>query len=531
MFFIGSGAIKSQNLVPNHDFTDVITCDEDPNLGIMNDYLQEWFNPPNKSDSIDQMYLRMIHPCTKTAMAGTSTSTWNSFYPGFSFEKHLMCDKRMLVNFPQPKEGLGYIVLNTLDTVQLKFMAYSYPWPNCNGSDSVFIDRTLFRTDYRSFSTVMLRSPLDSGVDYVFESHIRLERNGPKFVNPTYSIKGLGAHLTSDTLFAGDYISKDIKPTFESSKFIENTDNWYKMVESFIADGSEQFLTLGHFAKSSKALFRMLPVDTNPFVSLINSNYYFDAIYLYKSTDTLFNLSLPSDTSLCPGESLTLRPELDDGFKLKDTTKTWLWSTGSTDSSITVSQPGTYWVTVTYNDRWRDSDTLVIHPYNAYQSDLPMDTLVCEEKDFSLRVPVHPDINFRWNTGNRQFRQEVFPPGGWYWITYEDECGIHHDSTYVEFQTCDTNQAPVLYIPNSFSPNGDGLNDQWSITNLPKDNEVWLFNRWGELVFKQKNYDGSWDGLGSNGEALRSGTYIYKIRYKYYPGITGEEGGWLKIIR
>ncbi len=66
---------------------------------------------------------------------------------------------------------------------------------------------------------------------------------------------------------------------------------------------------------------------------------------------------------------------------------------------------------------------------------------------------------------------------------------------------------------------------------LPKDNEVWLFNRWGELVFKQKNYDGSWDGLGSNGEALRSGTYIYKIRYKYYPGITGEEGGWLKIIR
>lgn len=93
------------------------------------------------------------------------------------------------------------------------------------------------------------------------------------------------------------------------------------------------------------------------------------------------------------------------------------------------------------------------------------------------------------------------------------------------------NQDPILYIPNSFSPNGDGLNDQWHIANLPKENEVWIFNRWGELVFTQKNYDGSWKGIDLGGAPLRQGIYVFRIRYHYYPGIDGEEMGSVQIMR
>ncbi|MFB0998248.1 MAG: gliding motility-associated C-terminal domain-containing protein, partial [Flavobacteriales bacterium] len=71
-----------------------------------------------------------------------------------------------------------------------------------------------------------------------------------------------------------------------------------------------------------------------------------------------------------------------------------------------------------------------------------------------------------------------------------------------------------IYIPNTFTPNSDGVNDTWQIMlidNFPKA-EVTVFDRWGQIVFKTIGYPTSarWNGT-RNGKALPASTYYYTI--------------------
>ena len=99
------------------------------------------------------------------------------------------------------------------------------------------------------------------------------------------------------------------------------------------------------------------------------------------------------------------------------------------------------------------------------------------------------------------------------------------------FQNCD--QATVLvlvndmpfFIPEAFSPNGDGINDEFEIKGLTKYKtvEVEVFNRWGNVVYQSKNYgkgqgkDEFWDGKAGQGVRfgsgpVPSGTYFYVLK-------------------
>src|SRR5690606_3755664 len=69
-----------------------------------------------------------------------------------------------------------------------------------------------------------------------------------------------------------------------------------------------------------------------------------------------------------------------------------------------------------------------------------------------------------------------------------------------------------VYIPDAFSPNGDGINDQWDIRNTyGQVEEISVYNRWGELVFYAKDYDIPWDGRYL-GVQVPAGTYQYSIK-------------------
>ncbi len=74
-------------------------------------------------------------------------------------------------------------------------------------------------------------------------------------------------------------------------------------------------------------------------------------------------------------------------------------------------------------------------------------------------------------------------------------------------------------VPNAITPNEDGVNDRFVFdileVNPPDrfpDNELIVFNRWGDLVFQQKNYDNSWNGVNQRGEPLPTGTYYFILR-------------------
>jgi gliding motility-associated-like protein len=69
-----------------------------------------------------------------------------------------------------------------------------------------------------------------------------------------------------------------------------------------------------------------------------------------------------------------------------------------------------------------------------------------------------------------------------------------------------------IQVPNAFSPNGDGINDVWVITNLSiyPGATLDVYNRYGQLVFHTQNYNKPWDGT-YNGKPLPVGTYYYII--------------------
>ncbi len=69
---------------------------------------------------------------------------------------------------------------------------------------------------------------------------------------------------------------------------------------------------------------------------------------------------------------------------------------------------------------------------------------------------------------------------------------------------------PELYIPTAFTPNGDGLNDEFMIVgNYPVDRfHILIYNRWGERVFESNNIQNSWNGLIKN-QPAETGVYFY----------------------
>jgi gliding motility-associated-like protein len=72
-----------------------------------------------------------------------------------------------------------------------------------------------------------------------------------------------------------------------------------------------------------------------------------------------------------------------------------------------------------------------------------------------------------------------------------------------------------VLVPNAFSPNGDGINDTWVITNITNypGATVNVYDRYGQLVFHSENYSKAWDGT-YNGKPLPMATYYYIIDLK-----------------
>ncbi|MCB9015995.1 MAG: HYR domain-containing protein [Lentimicrobiaceae bacterium] len=82
----------------------------------------------------------------------------------------------------------------------------------------------------------------------------------------------------------------------------------------------------------------------------------------------------------------------------------------------------------------------------------------------------------------------------------------------------DPGRNPVV-IYNAITPNNDGKNDSWIIDGIEEynDNEVLLFNRWGDQIRYFENYDNStvvWDGTNKNGEKLPNATYYYIVKLR-----------------
>ena len=74
----------------------------------------------------------------------------------------------------------------------------------------------------------------------------------------------------------------------------------------------------------------------------------------------------------------------------------------------------------------------------------------------------------------------------------------------------------TVFIPNVFTPDGDGLNDIFNVKGIgisDKDFLLRIFNRWGHLIYETEDITKGWDGF-FNGKICEDGQYIYYIQLK-----------------
>lgn len=116
---------------------------------------------------------------------------------------------------------------------------------------------------------------------------------------------------------------------------------------------------------------------------------------------------------------------------------------------------------------------------------------------------------------------------GWYRVTATDANGCQEEAQ-IEVEK----SLEILCVKKNIviTPNGDGRNDFLSLNCIhPFNNDVEIYDRWGNLVFKAIDYDGSWTGLKRN-KQVPDGGYFYIIRVSLPTGKRTFKGS-LTIIR
>ena len=187
----------------------------------------------------------------------------------------------------------------------------------------------------------------------------------------------------------------------------------------------------------------------------------------------------------------------------------------SNNYSFTTFDSGSYSITnvTDINNCVANIDTLSV---DVVVNPLPLPIIYPSEAviNFGEEIVLNVDnyINYQWYNesdnliGVDQF--VVISDSGSFYIVVEDENGC----VGISQSSLISILPPVLNIPSLFTPNSDGIHDDWQIDGIeayPNVN-IKIFNRWGQLLFDSNGYGVRWDGK-YNGEELPIATYYYII--------------------
>ncbi len=192
----------------------------------------------------------------------------------------------------------------------------------------------------------------------------------------------------------------------------------------------------------------------------------------------------------------------------------WDFGDGATsslpDPMHPFSTPGQYTVrlTLTYEGQsFTDSVRVVSHPKPFITLE---DTVLLYT---GSTITLHAGEGFPeylWSTGSAA-STIVAGTQGSYWARVKDVyCCTHSDTTYVKVFE--------YFIPNAFSPNGDGLNDVFRVNGLYRNINfsMVIFDRWGQMVFESDDVDKGWDGK-AGGQVCPPESYIWVVKISF-PG-------------
>ncbi len=230
-----------------------------------------------------------------------------------------------------------------------------------------------------------------------------------------------------------------------------------------------------------------------------------------------FSLNLGNDTTLCNGGTLTLTAE--PGFD------SYLWSNGSTANTLTITQSGTYALTVTNSIGCAATDEITVN-IETVQPTITGNLTITEGQTTTLSTQEGFD-QYVWSNEATTSQISV-SEGGTYSVTVTSTNGCTGSAT-ATVQALNRNE---LLIPNAFSPNGDGANDVLRVVNTnPVTNfSMAIYNRWGNLVFETDNITTGWNGKYKGADA-EMGVYVYYIDVVFEGNVTKTYKGNITLIR
>lgn len=185
--------------------------------------------------------------------------------------------------------------------------------------------------------------------------------------------------------------------------------------------------------------------------------------------------------------------------------------TNEVDVNFSYPAQGVYTITLSGIDRYCGTASVskIVPVYQVPIVKLPADTVLCQNDQMIIGVAQNPNYNYVWNTGatTSQILTDVFTRD--YKLTAENNGCSAYDAMHVKVLT-----VCVIKVPNAFTPNRDGVNDQLMATNadLARSFSFKVFNRNGQLVFSSNSPLEGWDGR-VKGNPQETGTYVWMLSY------------------
>lgn len=166
--------------------------------------------------------------------------------------------------------------------------------------------------------------------------------------------------------------------------------------------------------------------------------------------------------------------------------------------------------------------------WTPYLNDYPVLNYVLLKNTFNKNDFVE-DIQF--SASEQRFRDEdIEKSKGLYCYKIKanapGNCGFYSYSNSV----CETFPI-ILFVPNAFTPNDDGKNDEFKVfTEFIETFQMKIYNRWGKLIYELNNHNHSWDGT-SQGVPCPEDVYVYDLEAKGFLGEIIKKTGTITLIR
>ncbi len=178
------------------------------------------------------------------------------------------------------------------------------------------------------------------------------------------------------------------------------------------------------------------------------------------------------------------------------------------------SKPGTYVVkAIIYSKCFTDSssDTVNVMPVRKVQLPATItDQTVCKNFVFDVNAFTPYASKYLWSTGNDQPLQKITKADG-YKVVASNSCSLDQKTFTVMYKACNCN----VFVPNSFTPNKDGLNDRFKpiIDCNPLRYEFFVYDKFGQVQFRTSKIQEGWDGY-IKAYPGQPGVYVWRTIYQ-----------------